>query len=162
MGKVNNKNITYGIEREKGIMYAMCKEKISKLNILIALIFPLFFTGIVTYIIGIIINNNILLVLSIINIASASGDIVMFWDILKMPHNIKYVDLDDTTGFTIVSEYDLSKRNYFGLTLNKYGKYDNNIRAYKHKKLYISKFSCAIFIIFLILIIFKTILLWNS
>ena len=36
LGQVPLKNIVFGIELEKGIMYAMCKKEISKLNILIA------------------------------------------------------------------------------------------------------------------------------
>lgn len=153
LGEVSFKNITFGIELEKGILYCMCKEKISKENILIALIFPLFFIGIMTYIIGLSLNNNILIMLSIINIASASGDILMFLDILRMPRDIYYLDLDDTVGFTIISKESLEDKKYLGIKLVQSGKYKKSIKAKDYTKLKISKISKIILLILLILLI---------
>ena len=62
------KNITYGMHLEKGILCCSCKQTIKKRTILWSLIYPLLFIGIITYIIGIIFNNRILIFLSIANI----------------------------------------------------------------------------------------------
>ena len=47
------KNITYGAHMEKGILCCLCKQNITKKNILISLVYPLIFIGIFTYVIGI-------------------------------------------------------------------------------------------------------------
>ena len=46
---VNHRNIVYGACLEKGIFYCMCKQRISKKNIMISLMFPFFFIGIFTF-----------------------------------------------------------------------------------------------------------------
>ncbi len=153
LGKVSPKNVVFGAELEKGIFYCMCKEKISKLNILIALVFPLFFIGILTYVISLVTNNSLLLFLSLINIGGSIGDIVMTYDILRMPNDIMYLDLDDTTSFTIVSQSDLHKKKYFGIKLYKHGTYDETIKARDYTKLKISKGSIWIFIIFVLAVL---------
>ena len=48
------KNIIYGMALEKGVLYCLCKENINKKNILISLMYPLFFIGILTYIVSLI------------------------------------------------------------------------------------------------------------
>ena len=153
LGKVKVKNVIFGAELEKGIFYCMCKEKISKLNILISLVFPLFFIGIFTYIIGLITNNNLLLFLSIFNIAGAIGDIVMTFDILRMPKDIKYLDLDDSTSFTILSKSDLKNKKYLGLILDDSGVYTSSLKPKDYKRLKISKTSIIILAILILLII---------
>ncbi len=153
LGKVKFKNVIFGAELEKGIFYCMCKEKISKLNILISLVFPLFFIGIFTYIIGLITNNNLLLLLSIFNIAGSIGDIVMTFDILLMPKDIKYLDLDDSTSFTILSKNDLKNKKYLGLILDDNGIYTSSLKAKDYKRLKISKTSIIILAILILLII---------
>ena len=153
LGKVKVKNVIFGAELEKGIFYCMCKEKISKLNILISLVFPLFFIGIFTYIIGLITNNNLLLFLSIFNIAGAIGDIVMTFDILRMPKDIKYLDLDDSTSFTILSKSDLKNKKYLGLILDDSGVYTSSLKAKDYKRLKVSKTSIIILAILILLII---------
>lgn len=152
LGKVNRNNVVFGAELEKGIFYCMCKEKISKTNILIALLFPLFFIGIITYIIGIFIGNDLLVLLSIFNISGAIGDILMTIDILMMPKDIMYLDLDDTTSFTILSNEELSNKKFFSIKLSKYGKYSDRIKAKDYKKLKVSKGSFYVLIFFIILI----------
>jgi len=81
--EVNPKNITLGMFLEKGVFYCMCKQKISKKVILTSLLFPLTIIGIITLIIGMIINNYELVCLSILNIVSAIGDIMMTIYFLK-------------------------------------------------------------------------------
>jgi len=153
LGKVNSKSVVFGVEIEKGIFYCMCKEKVSKSNVLIALLFPLFLIGIITYIIGIIFNNDLLIFLSVFNIAGAIGDIVMTIDIMLMPKDIMYLDLDDTIGFTILSDKDISVNKYFLINLMKKGKYTDKLIASDYTKFKISKFSYYFFIIFIILFV---------
>ena len=153
LGKVKRKNVVFGAELEKGIFYCMCKEKISKLNILIALGLPIFLIGIVPYIIGICIDNNLLVLLGVFNISGSVGDLLMMIDIILMPNDILYMDLDDTTSFTILSKKDLNKNKYFSIILNKHGKYNDSIKAKDYKKLKISKGSKYFIIFFFILFI---------
>ena len=75
---VNKNNIKYGIQLESGIFYCMCKQKISKTNILVSLMFPFTFIGLVTLILGLIFKNSSLIMLSLVNIAGAIGDLAMF------------------------------------------------------------------------------------
>ena len=56
LGGTKRSNITYGIELEKGIFYAMAYQKLTKKNILISLQMPFVVIGVITYIIGVIFN----------------------------------------------------------------------------------------------------------
>lgn len=153
LGKVKGANVVFGAELEKGIFYCMCKEKISKLNILVALVLPLLLIGIIPYIIGLCINNNLLILLGVFNISGSVGDLLMIIDIILMPKDILYLDLDDTTSFTILSKDDLSKNKYFSIILNKYGKYNDSIKAKDYKKIKVSNGSKYFIIFFFILLI---------
>ena len=144
-------NITLGMLIEKGIFYCMCKQEISKANILVAIAFPFFFIGIVTLIIAIFINSFLLYFLSIINIAGAIGDIVMFFAILSMPKEVKYLDIDDQLTFTMISEKPL-KEKYFSIVLKDSGKYNfEKMKSKDFTKIIISKPS-KIFILIILLI----------
>ena len=76
-GSKSNK-IKYGIELEKGIFYCLCKQNVNKKNIMNSLLFPLFYIGIVTYILSFILISHYLLILSIFNISGCVGDIFTF------------------------------------------------------------------------------------
>ena len=80
----NYKNITYGVALEKGVLYCLCKQNITKKNILHSLMYPLFFIGIITYIIALIYKIPTLFLLSIMNIGGSIGDIIMFMFIYKL------------------------------------------------------------------------------
>lgn len=153
LGKVKSKNVVFGAEIEKGIFYCMCKERISKLNILIALVFPLFFIGIVTYILGLYFESDLLVLASIFNISGAIGDFLMTIDILMMPKDINYLDLDDNTSFTILSAEDLAEKRYFSIRLEKYGKYNEKVKAKNFSKIIVSKYSKYFLFFYIILII---------
>lgn len=146
----NFKNIVYGIELEKGVFYCLCKQHIKRLNILNSLFFPLFYIGIVTYIIGIIYNMPYLLWLSIFNISGCSGDILMFIYMWKLNRDIEFTELDDCISFAIYSEEDVSKINHFGL---KYKGTCDSVPRDDFKKIKISKFSYLVFLVFLIIIL---------
>jgi hypothetical protein len=153
LGRVKLRNIVFGAELEKGIFYCMCKEVISKLNILIAIFFPFVLIGIIPYIIGISNSNNLLIFLAVFNMAGSIADIIMGINILVMPNDIKYLDLDDNTGFTILSKKSLNKKKYFLIILDKFGKYNDNIKAKDYKKITISKGSKYVFVVFILLFI---------
>lgn len=136
LGGAKFKNITFGIMLEKGILYCLCKQNISRRNILVSTMFPLFFIGIVTYVIGIIYDLDMLTILSIFNISGCSGDIVMFIFISKLK-NIEFSELDDPVCFAIYSSKDVSKIKHFGL---KYIEKVDKIKRDDKRKIVISVF----------------------
>ena len=135
------KNITYGIELEKGIFYCLCKENIKKKNIMNSLMFPLFYIGIVTYIFSFIFESYYLLILSIFNISGCVGDIFTFIFMLKLDNNIEFSEFDDTTSFAIYTDKDISKNKYLGL---KNINVTNKLIRKEYTKIKISKWSYII------------------
>lgn len=148
----NYQKITFGMELEKSVFYCLCKDEITKRNILLSLMYPLFFIGIITYVISIIFNYPILLLLSIINIGGAVGDIMYFLFIVKLKNNIMYSEMDDGTAFAIISNDDPSQYKHFGLD---YIGVENKISRQDFKRIKISKLSAITLIISLLLIIFS-------
>ncbi len=151
-GKFNK--IVYGIKLESGVFYCLCKQNISKKAILYASIYPLIFLGIIPYMVGIIINNQLVVLLSIFNISGSIADIYTFIYILKLNDGIEFSEMDNPLYFAIYSEYDVSKIKHTGISYVKSSKYidRNNL-----KKITISKWSYIILIIFIIIII----LMWR-
>lgn len=143
----NFKNITYGAHLEKGILCCLCKQNVSKRNILISLLFPFIIIGVITYIIGILINNTVLVWLSILNISGCSADLIMFLDLLKLK-GFEYSEYDNPMAFGLYTNKDLSKTKLFGL---KYIGEDKALEKNNMEKVSISKFSIITFIIFIIL-----------
>lgn len=157
--KAKAKNIVFGMELEKGIFYCMCKEAISKANVLVALLVPFVLVGVITYILGIVFSNDLLIFLSIFNISGSVGDLLMFVDIWMMPDDVMYLDLDDTTSFTILSRDNLTKKKFFSIILSKHGKYNDNIKAKDYTKIKVSKASWY-FLIFFIIILLVVVVKW--
>lgn len=156
---VNKKNITFGIALEKGVFYCMCKQRIPRKVILTSLLFPLSIIGIITLIIGFLINNTTLILLSVFNIVGSIGDIIMTLFFLIIPKEIEYIDQDDATSFTVISKKDLSNIKINGIKIKEQGLYDENkIKATNYKKIIITKKSYPILIIFLIIIVMNQIL----
>ena len=139
--EVNKKNIVFGMALEKGVFYCMCKQKITKKVILTSLLFPFTIIGVVTLIWGLIIHSYFLVILSIINISGAVGDLVMTCYFLKVPNDVIYLDLDDSTSFTVLSDKDLSKIKVRGIRLKTSGKYKESMDAKDRRKIVISKTS---------------------
>ena len=148
------KNIVYGIALEKGVFYCLCKQNISRKNILYTSMYPLFFIGIITYIIGTIFNLPLLVILSIINISGSTGDIFTFLYIIKLK-DISFSEIDDETAFAIYSAQDVSKVKHFGL---KYIKCVPNIERKDLKKVKISKASYIVLAVILVLLLLDLIL----
>ena len=142
--------ITFGMELEKGVFYCLCKQHISRKNILNSLMFPLFYLGIVTYIISIIFNLPLLLILSILNISGAAGDIMYFIYMIKLKKYIKFSELDDGISFAILADYDVSKVKHIGLD---FVEKTNKIEHKDFKKIKVSKLSFAVIILCILFIV---------
>ena len=136
------KNITFGGHIEKSVLCCLCKQNITKKNILISLLYPFFFLGIVTLVIGILINSPILVFLSLANISGCGGDLVMFYHLLKIP-NYEYSEYNDPIAFGIYTNQDLSKRKMFGLT---YVETKDELKRDDLRKFDISKATIGVFI----------------
>lgn len=150
--EVNFKNIIFGIFLEKGVLYCVCKQEIKKKTIMLSLLLPLITIGIITLILGYIIKNETLIILSLVNISGSIGDIMMYIFMKKLPKDIKYLDLDDPTSFTIISEKDIGNIKTLGLKLIDQGIYDKKIMYPKDKKLITITRISKITIIILLLI----------
>lgn len=158
-GKARTSNIVYGAKLESGILYCACEEEISKNGIIGSLLAPLLFLTALPITVGIIFNLYTLILIGIINLLGASFDVLATIDILRLPKNIKYKDLDDTLGFILISNNDLSKYKYLGLKIINEGNYDSSkIKASKYDKLTISKTSTVVFIVIIILLIISFVL----
>ena len=142
------KNITFGVHLEKSILCCLCKQDISKRNICTSLLYPFFFLGVVTYIVGAVFKLPMLFLLSIFNLSGCIGDLVMFMFISKLPKDIKYAEYDDPTSFAILSSEDLSDRKPFGL---QYIEKKDKLEQKDMKKVRISKMSIAFIFVLLLL-----------
>lgn len=140
------KNITYGAHLEKGVLCCLCKQNILKKNIMISLIYPFVFLGIITLIIGLIFNIYPLIILSIMNISGCTGDFIMFYDLIRIP-NFEFSEYDNPIAFALESKEDLSKRKLLGL--NYLGKTTKIVRTID-KKIDISKPTIIYILLFII------------
>ena len=144
------KKVLYGIQLEKGVFYCLCKQNINRKTVLNSLFFPLFYIGIVTYILGLIFYEPYLTWLSILNISGCSGDIIMFIFISRLNKDIEFTEMDDSTSFALISNYDVNKVNHFGLEYK--GSFDD-VKRSNYKKITISKMSYIVMALLLILFI---------
>lgn len=144
------KNIIYGMALELGVLYCLCKQNVTKKNILISLMSPLLLIGIITYIISIKYNLNLLMFLSIFNISGCSGDIIMFIFISRLK-NIEFSEMDDPISFALYSSEDLSKKSIWGI---EYIGCNDKIDRNDLQKVKISKTSYyALAILFLLILL---------
>ena len=143
------KNVTYGIHLDKGVLCCLCKQNITKRNILISLISPFIIIGVITYMLGILFNNNILIFLSIINISGCSGDLIMFYDLMRLK-DFDYSEYDDPISFGIYTTNDLCNKKLLGLD---YVECVDKLKITNLKKFNISKISIIILIIFMLVMI---------
>lgn len=150
-------NIKFGIALEKGILYCKSCEKINRRNILISVIAPFILIGIVTYIIGLILNNLVLIFLSIMNISGCAGDLVIFFFFLKRKKDTLFKEIGDTTTFLIETSEDLSNKKYLGLKYVKEIEDETLLEDNINKKINISKISTIFLIILLIILILSII-----
>lgn len=148
------KKIVYGAYLEKGVLYCLCKQNISRKNILNSLMVPLFYLGIIPYIIAIIFELPFLLFLSILNIVGAAGDIMMFIYIIQLDKSIEFSEFDNPIRFAIYTDKEINVK-FFGLD------YIETIKTLPRKdlkKLTISKGSYIALAVLVVLTILSIIL----
>ncbi len=146
-------NITFGAALEKGIFYCKCGEFINKKNIIISLLSPFILIGVITLIIGYLINSFVLIFLSIVNISGAAGDLAMYSFFIKQDKDIQFKELGDSTTFCLKTKDDLSKKKYLSVKLKKVVTDEKDIIEEKSKKLTISKASWILLIVIIIIIL---------
>ena len=144
------KKIVYGAYIEKGVLYCLCKQNITRKNILNSLLFPFFYIGIVTLVIALTFDLPTLLYLSIFNISGCAGDLVMFTYISKLNKNIEFSEFDNPIQFAIQSNEDVSKIKHFGLN---FIKETNSISRTIDKKISVSKGSIILAILLIIMFV---------
>lgn len=148
IGGTKHKNITYGIELEKGIFYAMAYQKLTKKNILISLVMPFMVIGVITYIIGVIFNIPLLVLLSIVNISGASMDLAMFIYFLRLPKDFIYSESGNPDEFVIISSKDLTKYKSIFLNIVEVKDYKEKDFEFKNlKKIKCTKLSIVLLIL---------------
>lgn len=143
----NKKKIKYGVMLEKGVLYAMCQEEISKKGIIISLLFPIIFLTIIPIIVGGIFSLKFLLIYAIINLIGAIGDITMLLLILKFPSDVTYIDYDNVIGAYFLSKEDLSKYKSIGMKYIESGIHSEKLINENIQFIYISKISWIILFI---------------
>lgn len=159
IGGTKRKNITYGIELEKGIFYAMAYQKLTKKNILISLVMPFMIIGVITFIIGVIFNIPLLVLLSIVNISGASMDLAMFIYFLRLPKDFTYSESGNPDEFVIISSLDLTKKKSIFTKIVEVKDYKEKDFEFKNlKKIKVTKASIIVLVLFLLLGLITTIL----
>ena len=135
--------------KEKGILCCLCKQNIKKKTILYSLMYPFFFIGILTLIIGIISNNATLIILSLFNISGCTGDLIMFYHLLKLK-DYEFSEYNDPIAFGLYTDKDLSNIKMLGLD---YVEKCENLKRDDLRKIVINKKSIIIFIIYYLICI---------
>ena len=102
-------NVKFGAMLEKGVLYAMCQERISRKGALVSLLAPTVVLTIIVLIPACIFRIDALVVLALFNLSGAAGDLLMTLFLLKLPKDVQYVDYDNVIGFYLLSKKDLSK-----------------------------------------------------
>ena len=158
IGGTKRSNITYGIELEKGIFYAMAYQKLTKKNILISLQMPFMVIGVITYIIGVIFNIPLLIILSIVNISGASMDLAMFFYFLRLPKDFTYSESGNPDEFVVISSEDLTKKKSIFLNIVEVKDYKDKDFDFKNlKKIKITKLSIILIVLFILIGLLTTI-----
>ena len=151
LGGAKPKNIYFGVALEKGILYCLCREEVKKKCILTSLQMPFMVIGVITYIIAILINNELLLILSVANLVGASMDIVMFLYIAGIK-KVRYSETDANDEFVLISKEDLTKKKSIFFKIKEVKDYNKKDFEFKKmKRVTISKFSFVALIIVILL-----------
>lgn len=148
----DKKNIKFGIMLERGVLYAMCQEEISRKGIIVSLLLPIFVLTFFTGIIGTIFHLNFLINYSILNLVGAIGDITMFIFLLRLPKDITYIDYDNVIGAYFISDEDLSKYSSKSMKFIESGKHNKSLINKELKRIYISKTSLIILVLTILLL----------
>ena len=153
IGGAKKENICFGAALEKGIFYCKCKENINKKNILTSLIAPFTIIGIITLIISILIKDYNLLILSIFNMSGASADLLLFFFFYKRNKDILFREINDTTQFVLTTSENLTDKKFLGIKSIELIDNDDKKEDKDEKRIYISKPTYYIMILFIICLI---------
>ena len=154
VNEANFKKITFGIHLEKGVLCCSCKQKVSKKTILWSLMYPFLFIGVITYIIGIITGNILLVLLSSLNISGCTGDLIMFYAFLGIK-DFEFFEYDNPLGFGIVTKESMDNKKLFGLKRMK----DEKIVQTTNKKVSVSKTSIILLVAYYVIMFIDLFLL---
>ena len=113
---ITNQDISFGARLEKGVLFCICTKPISKGAVIRSLLAPFIMMSLVTLVIGIVLNLQLLIVLSLMNACGAVGDILMVLFIAKMPKDMCFFE-DSNNRFIIGTNADISKRKSLGVKL---------------------------------------------
>lgn len=149
----DKKNIKFGVIMEKGVFYAMCQEEISRVGILVSLMFPIIILTILPLPFAFIYKNSIVLFFTITNLIGAIGDMLLAVLVLKLPKNITYIDFDNNIGAYFICDKDISNISSLGLKCEKSGEYDDKLIDTSIPYIYVSSSSKKFFIVFVIILI---------
>lgn len=156
--RLESKNIKFGMALEKGVLYTLCQDEISKKDALLSMLLPTIILSFIAYPLGIIINNSWLCYLAIFNLSGAVGDLAMAFLIIKLPNEISYIDYDNDIGCTFLSTNDLSKYKSLGVSYVASGIHSDKLINKSIKKFYISKKSIIIILIYTLILLILFIL----
>jgi len=150
----NKKNITFGAALEKGVFYCRCGEYVYKETVMTSLLAPFLIIGVITLFIGMLIHSYLLMILSVINISGAAGDLAMFMFFLDQhDKNLRFIEFGDTLTFAIESYEDLSQKHNKGVVFKKEVFNENELPVNDNsKKISISAGSYVIVFIFILII----------
>lgn len=147
-----SENIVFGAAIEKGVFYCKCKEYIDKKCIMTSLLAPVVLIGVITYILGFVIDSPLLIALSVINISGASGDLMMFSFFLKQDDDVEFKELGFSSPFVLKTSKDLSSKKYLGIKSIREVKDESETKEGLEKKITISKASWVFIIVMVILL----------
>ena len=116
--------------------------------------------GVITYVIGMLTHNMMLVALSICNLVGASMDMAMFNFIARIK-DVRYSETDANDEFVLISKEDLTKRKSIFLTLKEVKKKNKKDFEFKKiKRIIISKISWILIIVLLLISLLPFILIF--
>ncbi len=155
-----SKNIVFGVALEKGVFYCKCKEYIERKCYMTSLLAPFILIGVVTYILGFIVNSSYLVLLSIINIGGCSGDLMMFNFFLKQNKKVEFKELGYSSPFCLRTTEDIINKKYKGIKSIREVTNEQETNEGPEKKLTITKQSWIMIIVLLIIMLVDCLLLF--
>lgn len=153
----DKKNIKYGIALEKGVLYALCQERISKRGIIVSLLFPIIFLTIIPLFIAIPFGFSTLVLYSLLNLIGAVADITMCFLIFKLPKDIEYIDYNSDIGAYFISKTNIENIKVKGFKCVKTGVHDESLIDKTIKRFTITKKSIPYILIFIAIVIINLI-----
>lgn len=91
-GGVSYKELDYGINLKLGVAYATTKKPLTNAAMKKALLLPFWTTGIVPTIIGLTLDNLLIVIVGALLIAGAQGDFYMYRELRKYPNDATVKD----------------------------------------------------------------------